>query len=294
MVSKKRDSSVVVWVMLAPYLLILVMFAFVPIVMAIKESFGPTLQNQVGGIRNYIVVLSDYRFASALRNTILYLMIAAPILTITVLTIALLLDSFRVKWHQYVRLAYLLPGCYVGAAGVLAWFIALEPVIGPFRNVLNFFGITKSSQIFQTSHLAFIFAMMAVVSNAGGWIVVQYGGLQEISEEVLEAAKIDGCNNFQLAAKIKLPLVKKNVVYMVVLVIAASVQIFAEPFIINYQYRGMSENWSLSQLSYSLAFNEGDISSASVISFMLLVVSFCAALIFIFKTKFFDGEGVDK
>jgi ABC-type sugar transport system permease subunit len=56
----------------------------------------------------------------------------------------------------------------------------------------------------------------------------------------------------------------------------------------------MSENWSLSQLSYSLAFNEGDISSASVISFMLLVVSFCAALIFIFKTKFFDGEGVDK
>lgn len=293
MVSKKRDSSAAVWVMLAPYLVFLVMFAVVPIWMALKESVGPTMRNEAGGFKNYLLVLTDYRFLTSLKNTVLYVLISAPIMTAVVLVLSLLLDSFRAKWHQYVRLAYLIPGCYVGAAGVLAWYMALEPIIGPFRRVLNFFGIEKSTQVFQSSSLVFIFAMMAVVSNAGAWIVVQFGGLQEISEEVIEAAKIDGCGNFQLATKIKLPLIKKNVVYMVVLVITASVQLFAEPFIVNQQI-GFSGNWSLMQLSYSIAFVEGDIASASAISFMLLAVSLSAALIFIFKSKFFEGEGVEK
>ena len=293
MFSKKRDPSVAVWVMLAPYLVFLVMFAVVPIWMALKESVGATMRNEAGGFKNYLLVLTDYRFLTSLKNTVLYVLVSAPIMTIVVLVLSLLLDSFRAKWHQYVRLAYLIPGCYVGAAGVLAWYIALEPIIGPFRRVLNFFGIEKSTQVFQPSSLVFIFAMMAVVSNAGAWIVVQFGGLQEISEEVIEAAKIDGCGNFQLATKIKLPLIKKNVVYMVVLVITASVQLFAEPFIVNQQI-GFSGNWSLMQLSYSIAFVEGDIASASAISFMLLAVSLSAALIFIFKSKFFEGEGVEK
>ena len=131
--------------------------------------------------------------------------------------------------------------------------------------------------------------MMAVVSNAGGWIVVQFGGLQEISDEVIEAARIDGCGNFQLATKIKLPLIKKNVVYMVVLVVAASVQIFAEPFIVNSAiFRGVANDWSLNQLSYDLAFTEGDFSGASAVSVILLIVCLAAALILIFKTKFFE------
>jgi len=293
MFSKKRDPSVAVWVMLAPYLVFLVMFAVVPIWMALKESVGPTMRNEAGGLKNYLLVLTDYRFLTSLKNTVLYVLVSAPIMTIVVLVLSLLLDSFRANWHQYIRLAYLIPGCYVGAAGVLAWYMALEPIIGPFRRVLNFFGIEKSTQVFQPSSLVFIFAMMAVVSNAGAWIVVQFGGLQEISEEVIEAAKIDGCGNFQLATKIKLPLIKKNVVYMVVLVITASVQLFAEPFIVNQQI-GFSGNWSLMQLSYSIAFVEGDIASASAISFMLLAVSLSAALIFIFKSKFFEGEGVEK
>jgi multiple sugar transport system permease protein len=137
--------------------------------------------------------------------------------------------------------------------------------------------------------------MMALVANAGGWIVVQFGGLQEISDEVIEAAKIDGCSNIQLATKIKLPLIKKNVVYMVVLVIAASVQIFAEPYIVNSAlFVGIATDWSLNQLSYTLAFTEGDFAAASTVSVMLLIVCLIPALILIFKTKFFESGDESK
>jgi multiple sugar transport system permease protein len=286
----KRDSTVAGWVMLAPFLIFFIVIAIIPIIFAVLESLRPTIQNEAGGLRNYLTVVQDFRFFAAAKNTFFYLLIAAPLITVVVLGLALLLDSYRAKWHQYVRLAYLIPGCYVGAAGVLVWYGALEPIIGPFRSILNFFGIESMGQIFLPNNLVFIFAMMALVSNAGGWIVVQFGGLQEISDEVIEAAKIDGCSNLQLATKIKLPLIKKNVVYMVVLVIAASVQIFAEPYIVTSAiFRGIAVDWSLNQLSYSLAFTEGDFASASAVSIILLISCLIPALILIFKTKFFES-----
>lgn len=245
----------------------------------------------MGGFQNFKIVLDDFRFLAAAKNTFLYVLLTVPLMTLVVLFLALLLDIYRSKWHQFVRLAYLIPGCYVGAAGVLVWYATLEPQVGPFRAFLNFLGYDKQADIFNPGHLVVIFALMSVVANAGGWIIVQYGGLQEISDEILEAAKLDGCSQFQLATKIKLPLVKKNVVYMVILVVAASVQLFAEPYIVNSAiFFGLAKDWSLNQLSYTLAFGEGDFSSASAISVMLLIICLIAALFLIFRTKFFETK----
>jgi len=277
--------------MFLPFLLFFVLFSIVPIILALRESLLPSYKNEAGGFQNFKIVLDDFRFVAAAKNTFLYVLLTVPVMTLVVLFLALLLDIYRSKWHQYVRLAYLIPGCYVGAAGVLVWYAALEPQVGPFRAVLNFLGYDKQADIFNPGHLVVIFALMSVVANAGGWIIVQYGGLQEISDEILEAAKLDGCNQFQLATKIKLPLVKKNVVYMVILVVAASVQLFAEPYIVNSAiFFGLAKDWSLNQLSYTLAFAEGDFSSASAISVMLLIICLIAALFLIFRTKFFDTK----
>jgi len=277
--------------MFLPFLLFFVLFSIVPIILALRESLLPSYKNEAGGFQNFKIVLDDFRFIAAAQNTFLYVLLTVPVMTLVVLFLALLLDIYRSKWHQYARLAYLIPGCYVGAAGVLVWYAALEPQVGPFRAVLNFLGYDKQADIFNPGHLVVIFALMSVVANAGGWIIVQYGGLQEISDEILEAAKLDGCNQFQIATKIKLPLVKKNVVYMVILVVAASVQLFAEPYIVNSAiFSGLAKDWSLNQLSYTLAFAEGDFSSASAISVMLLIICLIAALFLIFRTKFFDTK----
>lgn len=275
--------------MLAPFLLLFICFSVIPMIFGIQESFKATVKNPDGGFSTYVNVFHDFRFISAVKNTALYILISVPLMTVVVLVLALALDGYRSNWHKYIRLAYLLPGCYVGAAGVLVWYIATEPLIGPFRGFLNLIGIESQSEIFKPHSLALIFAFMTVISNAGGWIVVQFGGLQEVPDEVIEAAKIDGCNDFQLATKIKLPLIRKNVVYMVVLVIAGALQLFAEPYIVNTAlYRGLTENWSINQLSYTLAFQEGDYSSASAISIMLLLIAMTIAIFLIFKTKFFE------
>ena len=135
---------------------------------------------------------------------------------------------------------------------------------------------------------------MAFFAIAGNWILIQYGSLQSISGEVIEAARVDGCSAFQIAIRIKLPLIKKYIVYMGVLIFAGGLQIFVEPQLIDGGiYSGIAEAWSLDQLSFELAFTSGDFGGASALSLMLLVPSLLGALVVIFKTDMFDDAEID-
>ena len=66
---QKRDSTVAGWVMLAPFLIFFIVIAIIPIIFAVLESLRPTIQNEAGGLRNYLNVVQDYRFFAAAKNT---------------------------------------------------------------------------------------------------------------------------------------------------------------------------------------------------------------------------------
>jgi len=100
---------------------------------------------------------------------------------------------------------------------------------------------------------------------------------------------VDGCTPFQLAIRIKLPLIRKYIIYMAVLIFAGGLQIFVEPQLLTTSvYAGIASAWSFDQLSYDLAFKSGDFGGASALSIMLLIPSFLGALVVIFKTDMFD------
>jgi len=202
---------------------------------------------------------------------------------------SLMLDVNTAPWKKWVRLAYIVPACVSGSVAVLLWYVLLEPTLSPFKGVMHWFGITQATQIWKTSNLTYILVFMAFFSLAGQWILIQFGSLQSISTEILEAARVDGCSQFQLATRIKLPLIRKYVIYMGVLVFAGGLQIFVEPQLLNSSvYHGIAQQWSFDQLSYSLAFDNGNFGEASALSLMLLVPSLIGALIVIFKTDMFE------
>ena len=90
-------------------------------------------------------------------------------------------------------------------------------------------GFSQLGQTISPFALASVFAVIAFWTGAGGWIVVMNGALNNISDEVIESARIDGANALQLALRIKLPLIKRWVVYMCILAFAAGTQLFVEP-----------------------------------------------------------------
>jgi multiple sugar transport system permease protein len=289
----KNKNNLAMWVMFSPYLFLLISFGLIPIIMAILEVPHESRVNPDGGWDAFKIVLQDFRFLPAVGHVLGFMAIFVPTTIIFVIAMALMLDVNPTAWKKWLRMAYIVPAAISGAVAVLVWYALLQPAFSPIKEPLSWVGITTSDQIWQTKNLVYIFAIMAFFAIAGNWILIQYGSLQSISGEVIEAARVDGCSAFQIALRIKLPLIKKYIVYMGVLIFAGGLQIFVEPQLIDTGiYSGIAEAWSLDQLSFELAFTSGDFGGASALSLMLLVPSLLGALVVIFKTDMFDDAEV--
>jgi multiple sugar transport system permease protein len=281
--------------MFAPYLILLALFGVWPIIQAGLVSIEPTVINPSGGAQNFADVVADVRFIPAALNVVVFLLMYVPAMLIVVSLMSLLLDTVQGRWNLPLRLSYIVPASMTGATAVLIWYFMLEPSLSPYQDALHALGITQGNQIWRQGGLAWIFVAMAFFVGAGNWIVVQYGSLQSISDDILEAARIDGANAWQIGWRIKLPLIRKYLVYMGILVFAAGLQVFVEPQLISGSvYTGIAKDWSLNQLSYDLAFQSNNLADSAALSLMLLVVCIVAAIVVIFRTDFFEGTGVGK
>jgi multiple sugar transport system permease protein len=290
-VKKAKQRNTAMWVMLSPYLILLIGLGILPVIMAVLEIPQKARNNREGGWGVVIKVIQDFRLIPAVEHILGFVLIFVPLTIVFVIAMALMLDLNNSKWKKYARVAYIVPASVSGGVAVLVWYIIFEPHFSPFKPFLRLFGIKRSDQIWQTSHLVWIFAIMAFFTIAGNWILIQYGSLQSISGEVIEAARIDGCSAFQIAMRIKLPLIKKYIIYMAVLVFAGGLQLFVEPQLLDTGvFNGISHVWSLDQLSYDFAFTNGEFGSASALSILLLIPSLLGALVVIFKTDMFEDE----
>jgi len=290
----KNKNNFAMWVMFSPYLFLLISFGLVPIIMAFLEVPHESRVNPDGGWDAFVIVLQDFRFLPAVRHVLGFMAIFVPTTIVFVIVMALMLDVNPTAWKKWLRMAYIVPASISGAVAVLVWYALLQPAFSPIREPLAWVGITTSDQIWQTKNLVYIFAAMAFFAIAGNWILIQFGSLQSISGEVIEAARVDGCSALQIAIRIKMPLIKKYIVYMGVLIFAGGLQIFVEPQLIDTGiYSGIAEAWSLDQLAFELAFTTGDFGGASALSLMLLVPSLLGALVVIFKTDMFEEAEVN-
>ena len=105
-----------------------------------------------------------------------------------------------------------------------------------------------------------------------------YGALNNIPHEVLEAARIDGAGAWQTARRIQIPMLRKWIVYMVILAFAGGTQLFVEPQLLSQASVGVAgRDYSLNQLSYDFAFQNNNVNTAAAISVELLVVGLVVA-----------------
>ena len=101
-----------------------------------------------------------------------------------------------------------------------------------------------------------------------------YGALNTIPTEVMEAAKVDGAGPIRSAIQIELPMIRKSIVYMLILTLAAGTQLFVEPQLVSQASFGIVPNdYSVNQLAYVFAFGQNDFNGSAAISVLLLVVA---------------------
>jgi multiple sugar transport system permease protein len=275
----------------AAYVVLLAAFGIVPTGYAIYFALTNT-SNYWAGLGNFTAVARDFRYLPAIQHVGLYLMIWLISLVVLVTVLALVLHQMPARRvSRVVRFLYYIPGALAGAASVMVWLFMLDPTVSPATSFLRLLGYGTFGQVIEPGHLAILFAMIAFWTGAGGWIVVMYGALNNIPLDVIEAARIDGAGALQTARRIQIPMLRKWIVYMVILAFAAGTQLFVEPELISEASQGVAgRDYSLNQLSYDFAFQNNNVNYAAAISVELLVISLVVAAVFVTRSGFFDAD----
>src|SRR5579859_1205144 len=286
-------------VFVLPYVLFLLAFGLLPGLFALGLSFASFANGTpvyfAAGLQNYVTAFTDFRFGAAFVNVFEFLLISVPFGVIGVTAIALLLH-LRMGWFSNaMRTIYFLPGAVAGPTAVLLALFMCDPQTSPFRGLFSIWHMQQIIDVIQPDHLPLLFTLLGFFVGAGGWIAILYGGLQGISNDLLEAAMIDGANGWQTAFLIKLPLIQRYVIYMLILTFAGNIQIFTEPQIIsaNFSFIGIatiSPTWSPNQLGYYFAFSLGNFGAAAAISLLMVAIGLIGATLIIRVTGFFRTD----
>jgi multiple sugar transport system permease protein len=288
----RRRSSGTPWLLLAPYLLLGLVFLVGPVLGAVWLSLGGETAPVHLQTSAYSRVLDNVNFWPAVRNVSQYVLILLPLLLGFSTVVAVVAHARNDLLGRVVRLVYYLPSAVVGAPLVLLWLFMLAPRLSPFRALLHVLGMQATSEVLTQPRLPLIFAIMAVFTAAGGWILVLHGALQAVDTDMYEAASLDGCNAWQLALHIKLPTIRRYIAFVGMISFAGAFQLVAEPTIINQAIPGtLSNTWSLNQLAftYSVLVNNG-FSLASVIALMLITIGVLAALGLIYGLRSYGTD----
>lgn len=273
------------------YAVLALAFGVLPALYAFYLAFTDG-EGRFAGMTNFSKVAGDFRFWPAVRHVALYLVLWLVALVVLVTVLAVIVHTIRVRWlSRTLRSVFYLPGALAGASSVLLWLFLLDPTASPVGGLLRLLGFDSFVQVIVPGNLPVIFAVVAFWTGAGAWIVIMYGALNNISADVIEAARVDGANVVQIAWRIQLPMLRKWISYMCIMSLAAGTQLFVEPQLLSQASNAVVPNdYSLNQLAYQYAFQQNDFNGAAAISLLLLVVALALSAVFVTRGGLFERD----
>jgi len=293
-VGRKWRRHLTTYLFVLPYLLFMLAFGIGPGIYAFLISFADFKMGVpnyfAAGLKNYVTAFTDYRFASTMTNIGKFLVVSVPLGIALVVLIALLLHMRPGRLASFLRTLYFIPGAVTGPALLLLAIFMFSPLMSPFGPLQRALGFDSFDALIAPERLPIIFTILGFFSGAGMWIAIQYGALEGVSIEVMEAATIDGCNAWQKALHIKLPLIRPYIIYQFILIFAGNVQLFVEPQLMSSTWinANVPRQWAPNQLAYSFAFDLGNFGAAAAMSLLMLVIGLGAAYFVIRWTGFFE------
>jgi len=216
------------WVFLAPGLFYFLIFLILPLLASVYVSFTDwdimTAPKWVG-LANYVELLQNPVIQRSIFNTFYYAAVTIPITIVLGLLIALSLN--RAFFGRTVfRVIYYLPVVISAAATALLWIWIFQSQVGLLNHLLRLVGLPTQSWLVSPRYAMLVIMWTGIWQSLGWSVVVFLAGLQGISEMYYEAAKIDGAGGPQLFRHITWPLLAPTTLFVFVILIIGSLQVF--------------------------------------------------------------------
>ena len=179
------------------------------------------------GLRHYERMLTDTDFHLVMRNTLLNVVISIAIQIPAGLVGAYLI--FRTRFgYRFYRFWVFVPVVMSASAIALAFTLVFNTQFGPLTTFLHAVGLGHLSRAWMSDASIVYFVVMTPMTYQfiGLYVIIQLAGMQSVSEEVLESARIDGATSFQVFKSIMVPMQKQITGMCVVLIITGCFRAF--------------------------------------------------------------------
>ncbi len=270
------------YLFLAPFFVVYGLFLLYPVVDAFRLSFfeqtGISTPRFVG-LENYRELFSDERYLKALLNTTLYALASVFILSPLALVVALAVRSFIVpsaNLQSFYRVAFFLPNITSSVVIALMFLLVFDVDFGLLNAFLDSVGLPTATWLRSETLALPSIVLVAIWAYLGINSLYFLAGLQNIPEELNEAAALDGAGRAQIFWHVTLPLLRPTILFVLVQATIFSYQIFEIPFLLT-QGGPSDASLTLAIYLYEIGFRQFEQGYAAAIGYSLALISIVLA-----------------
>ncbi len=274
------------YLFLTPALFMITVFFFFPVVAALFMSFTDFDiygLSDIGfvrfiGLSNYADLLNDPLFWTALKNTFYFVLVGGPLSIAVSLGAALLINSRLVRFKSFFRLMYFVPVVATLVSVAVVWRYIYHPRFGLLNFALDKIGIEPIDWLGDPVWAMPAIILLAVWKNFGFNMIIFIAGLQNIPEELYEAARIDGANAVSQFKSITLPMLAPTMLFVGIITMIGYFQLFAEPYVMT-QGGPVNSTLSIVLYMYQEGFRWWNMGYSASLAFVLFLIIFIGTLI---------------
>lgn len=271
-----------------PLALFYITFSWFPMLYSLVLSFtrleGFALQAHFVGLSNYRDLIADPDMATALWNTLKFVVARMGLGIPFSFLLALLINSVPGKPQELFKTAYFMPVMTSAVAVATIWKWLYHPQFGFFNQILELLGLQPIPWLFSSRTALMSCVFMNIWHGSGFTTLIFLAGLKSIPSMYYEAARIDGANRWHLFSRITLPLIQPTLVYVLVVGLIGTFQVFDDVYLLTGGGPGNS-TLLLGLLIYSTAFKWMRFGYGSAIAFVLFVIVLILTLIQLRTTR---------
>ena len=238
------------------------------------------------GLGNYVEMFQDSGFWESLWNTVFYVFISTPVMVVVGFIFALFINS-KIKGITFIRTCLFSP--YVLSMSVVTglWIFIFQPYTGLVTRLTSCLGISEMYWL-NTRGLVWVAILVTTVWWTVGFNMILFlAGLQDVPEDVYEAARIDGAGRRQILFGITIPMMKDSIALVVMLQMIASFKLFGQTYLMSGGGPGTSTR-TIVHYIYETGFTNRHMGSAAAMSVAFFAVVLAASLI---QNRIFSKEG---
>lgn len=276
------------YLFIIPSTIVLVIFTVVPLIGTFVLSLfgGRGGDLEFAGLQNYLEILQDPTFASALRNTLIFVILTVPFAIFLSYRLSLRITRMESQFYQNLVCVIMFIPCITSPVAYSLFFKQIAYDGGFLDSVASAAGIYIDGGILGNPWAARIYiSIICVWAWFGYYVLLFVSAMQTIDRSVIDSARIDGANESTISKKIIFPQIMHIVPLTVVIAVCSSLQIYIEVSLITKGGPTGSTatlSYYLYQVSFTFVSQYGYAATIGMVVFFILVV---VGLIFIWGDR---------